>query len=163
MVTERVGPWDVARQVARVTFLPLLVGLAVGYFAPTIVQKIRKPLRKFANILFLLFTLAIVALFIISADMRGMLLVGWLPFVAVFITVIAGLAAGHFLGGPAQNTRAVLATATIARNAGLAFFIAALSDYQQEFIPILLVYLLTGSILAIPYAVLSKRRLQQKP
>lgn len=161
MVTERVAPWDVARQVARITFLPLLVGLALGYFAPAIVEKIKQPVRKLANILFLLFTLAVLGLFVLSADMRSMLLVGWLPFAAVVITVAAGLAMGHLLGGPAQNTRAVLATASIARNAGLALFIAALSDCQQQFIPILLVYLLTGSVLAIPYGVWSKRRLQQ--
>ena len=161
MVTERVAPWDVARQVVRVTFLPLLIALLFVQFAPSVVERIRKPVVKLANILFLLFTLAIVGLFVISPDLRGMLLVGWLPLLAVVITVVAGLAMGHLLGGPAQNTRAVLATATIARNAGLALFIAALSDYQRGFLPILLVYLLTGSVLAIPYSVWSKRRLQQ--
>lgn len=162
MVTERVSPWDVMRQVAQVTFLPLLIALMIGQLAPAIVERIRLPLRKIANLLFLLFTLAVVGLIVISADMRGMLAVGWLPFVAVVIVVAAGLVMGHFLGGPGQDRRAVLATATIARNAGLAFFIAALSDYQQEFMPVLVVYLLTGSVLAIPYGVWSKRRLQSE-
>ena len=162
MVTERVAPWDVARQVARVTFLPLLIALLIVQFAPSIVERIRKPVKKLANILFLLFTLAVVGLLVVSADMRGMLLVGWVPFMAVIVIVASGLAVGHLLGGPAQDARAVLATATIARNAGLALFIAALSDYQREFIPILLVYLLTGSVLAIPYSVWSKRHLQKE-
>ncbi|MGI9264086.1 MAG: sodium dependent transporter [Gammaproteobacteria bacterium] len=162
MVTERVAPWDVARQVVRVTFLPVLIALVVVRFAPAVVERIKEPLGKIANLLFLLFTLAIVGLLALSPDLRGMLLVGWLPLVAVVITVVAGLAMGHFLGGPAQNTRAVLATASIARNAGLAFYIAALSNYQREFLPILLVYLLTGSVLAIPYSIWSKRRLQSE-
>ena len=161
MVTERVAPWDVARQVARVTFLPLLIAVGIRYFAPAFAERIEEPVGKLANLLFLLFTLAVVGFFVISADLRGMLLVGWIPFVAVVIVVAAGLAMGHLLGGPAQNTRAVVAVACIARNAGLALFIAALSNYQMEFIPVLLVYLLTGSVLAIPYSVWSKRRMQQ--
>ena len=161
MVTERVTPWEVAQQVARVTFLPLLIGLGIVHFAPSAAERIKQPIGKFANILFILFTAAIVGLLILSPVLRGMLLVGWVPFLAVVIAVAAGLAFGHVLGGPAQNTRAVLATATIARNAGLALFIAALSDYQQQFVPILLVYLLTGSVLAIPYSIWSKRRLQE--
>ena len=162
MVTERVAPWDVASQVARVTFLPLLIALLIVQFAPTVVERIRKPVKKLANILFLLFTLAVVGLFIVSADMRGMLVVGWLPLLVVVITVVVGLAAGHLLGGPAQDKRAVLATASIARNAGLALFIAALSDYQMTFLPILLVYMLAGSVIAIPYSVWSKRRLREE-
>ena len=160
MVTERVTPWDVARQVARVTFLPIVVALLIVQFAPSVVERIKRPVKKLANILFLLFTLAIVGIFVLSSDMRGMLLVGWLPFAAVAITVVAGLAAGHVLGGPARSTRAVLATASIARNAGLALYVAGLSDYEMAFLPILLVYMLAGSVFAIPYSIWSKRRLE---
>ena len=160
MVTEQVTPWEVSQQVALVTFLPLLIALVLGQFAPAIVERIREPFGKLANALFVLFILACVGLVIFSPDLRGMLAVGWSPFAAVVVLVAFALLVGHLLGGPAQSTRAVLATASIARNAGLALFIAGLSDYQRELIPILLVYVLAGSVLAIPYGVWSKRRLE---
>ena len=72
------------------------------------------------------------------------------------------LAIGHLLGGPAGEQRSVLAIASIARNVGLAMFIAGLSDYGQQFIPTLLAYMILGAILAVPYSVWSKRQIKSK-
>ena len=46
--------------------------------------------------------------------------------------IFAALATGHYLGGPAQEYRSVLAIACIARNVGLALFIAGLSDLADS-------------------------------
>jgi BASS family bile acid:Na+ symporter len=79
---------------------------------------------------------------------------------AIVLMVVFSLAAGHFLGGPTQEKRAVLAVASIARNVGLALFIAGLTDYGQQFVPTLLTYMILGGLLAVPYAVWSKRRVR---
>ena len=79
--------------------------------------------------------------------------------VAILLMVVFSLAIGNMLGGPRRDQRSALATACIARNIGLALFIAELSDYGEHFIPTLLTYMILGGLLAVPYAVWSKRQL----
>jgi len=66
------------------------------------------------------------------------------------------------LGGPTRQQRAALAIACIARNVGLALFIAALFDYGQMFVPTMLAYMLFGGILAFPYSLWSKRQISKE-
>ena len=91
-----------------------------------------------------------------------MLNVGWLAMLAILFMVLFSLTIGHLLGGPGRDQRSALATACIARNVGLALFLAELSDYGQHFIPTLLAYMILGGLLAVPYAVWSKRQLTSK-
>jgi BASS family bile acid:Na+ symporter len=86
-----------------------------------------------------------------------MLLLGWQPIIAIVIMVLVSLAIGHLLGGPARDQRSTLAIASIARNVGLALFIASLSEAGHRFIPTLVAYMILGAIVAIPYAVWNKR------
>ena len=81
---------------------------------------------------------------------------------AILLIVVVSLTIGHLLGAPRRDQRSTLATACIARNVGLALFIAGLSDYGQHIIPTLLTYMIWGGILAVPYAVWSKRQLTLK-
>lgn len=161
LATERVTPFKVALQVGEVTFLPVIIGLLIQRFAPGIAQRVGKPLQAFANVLFLIFVLLLIVLLAIAPDLRAKLHIGGPAIMAIAIMVAVSLAAGHILGGPSQAQRPVLAVGCIARNAGLAFFIAGLSVYGQQFAPTLLTYVLLGSVLAIPYSVWSKRRLKE--
>ena len=81
---------------------------------------------------------------------------------AILIMVMVSLTIGHLLGGPHRDQRSALAIACIARNVGLALFIAGLSDYGENFIPTLLTYMILGGLLGVPYAVWSKRQLTLK-
>lgn len=86
----------------------------------------------------------------------------WLggPATAVTITIVgASLAIGHLLSGPPREQRSVLAIAGVARNVGLALYIANLSGYGEQFVPTLLSYMILGALLAVPYSVWSKRRM----
>jgi bile acid:Na+ symporter, BASS family len=161
LVIDRVAPLDVARQVAQVTFLPVVAGFLVRYFLPAIAERIGKPLRMLGNILLIILLLAVVLLLAIAPDLRMMLNVGWAATLAIVLMVALSLASGHFLGGPTQEKRSVLAITSIARNFGLALFIAGLTDYGKEFVPTLVTYLLLGGVLSTPYMVWSKRRLKK--
>lgn len=160
LVIEKVAPLDVARQIARVTFLPVVLGFLVRRFLPGVAARIGNPLRVLANILLIILVLMLAVLLAIAPDLRAMLNPGGPAVTAIALMVVFSLAAGHFLGGPTQEKRAVLAVASIARNVGLALFIAGLSDYGQKFVPTLLTYMILGGLLAVPYAVWSKRRLK---
>ncbi len=158
LVTEQVSPMDVARQIIWVTFLPVTVGMLIRGFAPKFAERIKGPSGTIANIMFLGFVLLVIALLVLSVDLREMLHTGLRPVSAIVVVIVAALATGHFLGGPEQASRSVLAIACIARNAGLALFIAGLSDYGQKFIPTMVTYLIVGSVLAVPYSIWSKQR-----
>ena len=107
------------------------------------------------------FVLLLIALLVMAPDLRAKLNIGGPAITAIVIMVVVSLAFGHLLGGPSQDFRSVLAVACIARNAGLAFFIAGLSAYGQQFAPTLLTYVILGSALAIPYSLWSKRQLKK--
>jgi BASS family bile acid:Na+ symporter len=161
LVIERVAPLDVARQIARVTFLPIALGFLVRRFLPAVAARIGNPLRALANILLILLVIGLAVLLATAPDLRTMLNLGGTAITAIVLMVALSLATGHFLGGPTQAKRAVLAVASVARNVGLALFIAGLTDYGQKFVPTLLAYLILGGVLSAPYAVWSKRRVRR--
>ncbi len=158
----RVKPFEVARQVAGVTFLPVMTGLLIHHFSPTLADVIGKPLRILADILFILLLLLVIILLVLSPDLRMTLNLGWLPTATIIIMVVSSLAIGHLFGGPSREQRSALAIASIARNVGLALFIAELSDYGQNFVPTLLTYMILGALLAVPYSLWSKRQISRR-
>jgi len=159
LATERVSPFEVARQVAQVTFLPVMIGLLIQRFAPRVSEVMGKPVRMLANVLFIVLFAVLIVFLVLSPDFRMMLNLGGLPTAAIILMVGSSLAIGHLLGGPSREQRSVLAIASIARNVGLALFIAGLSDYGQIFIPTLLTYMILGALLAVPYSLWSKRQM----
>jgi BASS family bile acid:Na+ symporter len=158
LATERVTPFQVALQVAQVSFLPVVLGLLLQRIVPRFVGAIRKPVNVLANVLFLLLFVLLIVLLALVSSFRAMLRIGPLGYAAILNMVAVSLTIGHLLGGPSRTHRSTLAIASIARNVGLALFIANLSDYGQRFIPTLLTYMILGAIVAIPYGIWSKRR-----
>lgn len=156
--TGTVSPFDVAGQIAEVTFLPVCAGLLIQRFAPGLADTIGKPLRALANILFIALFVVLIILVVLSPDLRIKLNLGGLPTAAIIIMVGSSLAIGHILGGPSQELRSVLAIASIARNVGLGLFLAQAFDYSQNFVPTILTYMILGVLFAVPYSFWSKRQ-----
>ena len=160
LTIERVTPFEVASQVVRVTFLPVVIGLLLQRFAPKLVAAITKPLNVLANVLFLLLMVAVIAAIAMAPELRAKLLLGWPAIAAILIMAVAALAIGHLLGGPRPDQRSGLATACIARNIGLALFITGLSEGGAQSMPTLLVYMFLGAAVAIPYSLWIKRQIK---
>lgn len=131
---------EVARQVIMVQLLPVSLGILMQKFTATFTQEIAKLLTFIANSLFLAL---VVLVCILGLPMFSK--VGELPLVAIAIMVIASLGIGHALGRFDDDTRSTLAIFCIARNFGLALFIAILNHVQQQVIPTLLAYLILGA------------------
>ncbi len=102
LATERVTPIEVVRQVAEVTFLPVIIGLLLQRFAPKFAEVIGKPVQVLANVLFLLLFIVIIVLLALAPDLREKLNLGALPIVAIIVTVVLSLTIGHLLGGPSR-------------------------------------------------------------
>lgn len=72
--------------------------------------------------------------------------------------VLLGLAVGHLLGGPDAHDRAVLALATATRHPGIALAIGATNFPEQKAVlPAILLYVVLGAILTLPYVMWRKR------
>lgn len=158
LTIESVSPIDVAMQVGQVTFLPVIIGQLIHRFAPTFAARIRKPLSILANALLVLLVLGVVVLLSMKPELRAGLLLGWQPTAAILIMAVGALAIGHFVGGPNAAQRGGLATACVARNFGLALFIASLSENGAASIFTLALYLVLGALMAIPYALWIRRQ-----
>jgi BASS family bile acid:Na+ symporter len=162
-IIRRVSPVMVIAQVGEVTFLPVIIGLLLQRFAPGLTAVIAGPVQKIAGALFILLLVLIVVILAIAPDLRAMLNLGWLPLAVILIMAAAALVIGHLMGGPPRQQRSALAIACVARNIGLALFIAGLCDYGQQIIPTLLAYLIVGAITALPYSVWNKRQMRATP
>lgn len=157
-IPGRVTLLEVARQVTMVQFLPVTLGLLLQKFGAKYAVAIAQPLTVIANGLFVVM--------IVLAGIVGLPLmfrVWGLPLVAIAILVIVSLGIGHTLGGPDADKRSILAISCIARNVGLALFIAILNDVQQQVMPTLIAYLVVGAVLGLPYSLWAKRQLAALP
>lgn len=158
LTITHVSPLKVAWQIGLVTLLPVIVGLTLQRFAPKLIAVIGKPLNVLANVLFLLLVIAIIVVLAMAPEMRASLLLGWSAIAAVLIMAMAAVIIGHLLGGPRTDQRAGLAIASLARNIGLALFVAGVSGNEKGIIPTLLVYMLLGVSVQILYSVWIKRQ-----
>ena len=157
-LAEKVTILEVARQVIMVQFLPISIGLLLQKFTPNFAENIAKPLNFIADILLLVL--------VVVAGILGIPLffkVWGLPIVVITIMVIASLAIGHSLGDHNDDTQPILAISCIARNVGLALFIAILNNVQQQVIPTIIAYVIVGAILGSFYSIWNKRKLEQQP
>ena len=98
-------PFDVARQVAQVTFLPVIIGLLIQRFAPRLAEVMGKPMRMLANVLFIMLFVVLIILLVFAPDLRLMLNLGSLSTAAIIIMVGSSLAIGHLLGGTIRAQR----------------------------------------------------------
>lgn len=149
------SPWAVARLVGATVLTPLGLGLLVSHFAKEQAERVADPLMKVSSVVLILGLLPI----LISAgpSMRSLIGGGTLAAFAAF--VVAGLVAGHVLGGPHAEARTALALSTATRHPGVALAIAAsVIPATGDAMPAILLYLLTGAVLSAVYLALRRRR-----
>ena len=144
----------IAKQIAFVQFLPLSLGLLIRKLSADLGDDIGNLLLTVADTLFIVL---ILLLLIISLNILP--LIGIKGITSIAFIVIFGLAIGHLITGKEQDfaNRSTLATATIARNLGLAIFIALANDSANA-IPCIIAYAVLGGVFALPYNVWVKKQ-----
>jgi BASS family bile acid:Na+ symporter len=158
LTIEGVSPYAVAGQIASVTILPVIVGLTFQYFAPQLCNTFRNPINRFADILFLLLVIAFIGLTVTTPELRSALLIGWPALSAIIIMAGLAILIGHIVGGPHKGERAGLAIACLARNLGLAIFVAGLSENVNQVVPTFLVYVFVGVTFQVAYSIWIKNQ-----
>jgi BASS family bile acid:Na+ symporter len=145
----------VALIVLMTILVPLAAGMIVNGAAPAFAARIATNVSRFAA--FLLVAGILPVLFTAWPAVMSMLGNGTLIALAAFSTV--GLAVGHWLGGSNEDNRTTLALATSARHPAVALAIAGANFQQQnDVLAVVLLYLIVGALVSLPYVIWRKRR-----
>jgi BASS family bile acid:Na+ symporter len=142
-------PWSAtARVVATSVLLPVIAGLALARLAPSLADRIAGPVSSASSALLLLLFVPVV----VSSGDQMLAQLGNFTIVAIIAFIATGLAVGHLLGGPRPEDRTSLALATATRHPGVAIAVLnAVAPEQREVAPVLLLYLLVGMVVSVPY------------
>lgn len=144
-----ISPLALARFVFLMILAPILAGMLTKKLAPIFSAKLAGPLAKISLLTLILAVLPVLFVawpLILSLIGNGSILV----FIAF---TLVGLAAGHWLGGPAKETRTTLALAAASRHPGMALVIAGANFPAEKKLVLaaLLLYLIVGAVVSLPY------------
>ena len=144
-----ISPAAVTRTVVISVIAPLAAGLLIRQRVPAFAQRIERPASLLASLLLIAGLLPM--LFIVMPMILQLLYNG--AVVAIVAIAVAGLAAGHLLGGPGPANRMVLALSNPSRHPGVAISIAIANfpDQASLIFAGILLYLLISSIIVTLY------------
>lgn len=149
------SPTEIAAIVFKAALLPLTAGLVVRRLAPALAARLERPVWI---LVIILMPLAVAALLISTAP--GMWrLIGSGTILAFVVFLVIGFAAGHVLGGPDPDHSIVLALSTACRHPAIALSIASANYPDERFGPAIILYLLLGLIVGVPYVAWQKRQI----
>src|SRR5215475_6544517 len=148
-----VSPLRAAGVVAAIVLLPLVAGMVVRALRPVLADRIELPASLVGTVVLRLATLA---LLLTSLHAIWALIVNG-TVIAIAVVVLVGFAAGHVLGGPHPNGRTVLALAGGFRHPAVALATAAASSSEPDFAAAIVLYLLLGDIVGLPYTIWRQR------
>jgi bile acid:Na+ symporter, BASS family len=150
----------IAKVVLVMAVLPLAAGLVCRALWPAVAVRLAKPIDLVAKALLILGVLALLAGVLPAAfSLTGN---GTLLAMAAFVA--AGLAVGHWLGGPESDHRTVLALSTASRHPAIALAIAKANFPDEPHLGAAVVlFLLVNVVVGIPYQRRQKRRLIVEP
>jgi BASS family bile acid:Na+ symporter len=136
---------DVALVLAKSFFVPLLAGMAVRWLFPAFAKSLASRVMAAAGLILTLSAVVLLGLHwqvIASVKEEGI--------VALAALIVVALAIGHFLGGPAEDDRSVLAVACATRHIGIAVLVAASLPGPRTAV-IIAAYIATSVAISLPY------------
>jgi len=139
------GSVDVALVLAKSFFVPLLAGMAIRWLFPAFAKSLASRLMAIAGLALTLSAVVLLGLhwqIVVSVKGDGIL--------ALAALIVVALAIGHFLGGPAEDDRSVLAVACATRHIGIAVLVAASLPGPRTAV-IIAVYIVTSAAISFPY------------
>jgi BASS family bile acid:Na+ symporter len=142
-----IAPGVIAGLVMKSTLLPLLAGVAVKRMFPAFAARVDKPVSIVGLVL-----LATAALPVLAGALPAIWAqIGNGAALAMGLLTLIGLAIGHLLGGPDPDHAVVLALSTACRHPAIALTIASANYPDQQFAPLILLYLIVSGAVGIPY------------
>jgi BASS family bile acid:Na+ symporter len=138
----------VLRVVSLTVLLPLALGAAIRWAAPSFAGRISSIVSRLGAGLLL-----IVLVVLLAATWRAILsLIGNGTILVIGLVVTLAMMVGHLLGGPDPEDRVVLGHAAAAHHPGVALAIASYNFPSEHSVAAaVLLYLLLNSMFSIPY------------
>ena len=143
----------IAAIVFKAIVLPLSAGMIVRAVRPDIAARLEKVVTLAAKVLLP------IAILVLLAGTSGALwaLVGNGTLLAIVVVTVAGLAIGHFLGGPDPDDAVVLALSTACRHPAIALGIAVANYPDRHFGGSILLTLIVSVIVTAVYITWQRR------
>jgi bile acid:Na+ symporter, BASS family len=153
--TGGIAPLTVAAIVSKSVLAPLAAGLLLRHVAPTLAEKITRPIALLGTVL-----LVATALPLAYASWPAMhALFGNGTVLIIAAMAVAGLGIGHLLGGPDGDHRTVLALSTTSRHPGIALAAAvAAGGESKSVLAAILLYVIVAVLVSIPYVAWRRRQ-----
>jgi BASS family bile acid:Na+ symporter len=142
----RLAPGSVAGVVLTKALGPMLVGALVARMAP----RLAAPIGRYAGI-FVQVALLIVVAMALLVSWRSLVGLGGSAWLTCAAIALGDVVVGHALGGPARETRRVLAGFSALRFPALALLLASASPRGKSFIPVILAYVLVSAAMVALY------------
>jgi BASS family bile acid:Na+ symporter len=141
------SPGPVAGVMVKAILIPLAVGMIVRAVSPGMADRLAAMVMVVVKVLLPVAVVAVLA----GAMTAIYALIGAGTVLALTIFTVAGLAIGHALGGPESGHSSVLALSTACRHPAIAFAIASTNFPDLHFAALILLYLIVGTIIGLPY------------
>jgi BASS family bile acid:Na+ symporter len=149
-----VRPATVARIVGTSVLAPLALGMLARRLKPTAATRVSCVASSIGN--WLLTAAALMVLVAAAPTIIALLGNGTLLVCMAFAVV--GLAVGHWLGGPNEDDRTVLALATATRHPGVAVAVGTAAYPDQKLVAAAVVlYVLVSAVASAPYTAWRRR------
>lgn len=159
-INASVSPAAVAKLATLSVLLPLAVGMLVRALTRASVERLAKMLTVLGYV-----GLGLVVIALLYAQARDAFdLIGSGVMIAILVTVLAGVVAGHFLAGSAPADKLAITLAATLRHPGLAALIAQRNFPDQKVELTIILYLLTAVAFSLLYqAWILKRTVGRSP
>lgn len=150
----QVDTWSIARSLIVLMLLPLGIGLAVRARYGSRTGSVQRAMAQASNV-------ALIFLFVLGLILNFQNLIGVVgtgAILAALLLIVLTFAAGYLLGGPARDTRPVLALGTAQRNIAAALVVGA----QNFSDPDVIVMLMVGAVLMLAVLMLTAGELGRR-
>jgi len=147
------------REVAWFVTKSVVLPLAAGMFIATYWANFAERAAPIATKITYAVIIPLAVIYLVKNGSQLVALIGQGAMVVIVATVVAGLAAGHLLGGPRPGKRAALAQAAATRHPGIAALIARDDFHSPNVMAAVLLFLLTSVVLTTVYGIWMKRQL----
>jgi BASS family bile acid:Na+ symporter len=136
----------IARSLVLLMLLPLGVGLAAKAKFDTAAARVKPALDKTSNVSLIL----VIALLVVTNFDKILDVFGTRGILAGIVFIFLGFAIGHLLGGPALDTRRVLALGTSQRNIAAGLVVAGQNFSDPEVVLMVVVVAIIGLLILMP-------------
>jgi BASS family bile acid:Na+ symporter len=148
-----ISPAEILTQVTTVQFVPIVIGLVICQWIPSLADDLLEPVQKISSIMFLG---AVIVLLVVA--LPKVLQVGIVTTIGVVLFIAASIVIGHYLGGPEPETRLTIALANSTRNAGLALAIVSVNFEDPGILAVIAAIALLAFVADAIYANLYRKQ-----